>query len=242
MASATGVPELHPNNIDRGEDEPLLGRAGDAAQQEGKALPWNLVLGTGIIAQAGIWILAGIVWGSILSMDLILFSAHPLLNSAGLVFITQGALILQPTHTPAQKKSGTYAHAAFNDLGVLALIGGLVVIEVNKERGGTEHFESAHAILGIITYALMFVQALVGFTQYFTPSLYGGEAKAKKIWKYHRMSGYLVFVLALATVCAATQTTFNVKVIHINLWAVIVASLITLAGILPRIKKQKLGL
>lgn len=33
------------NSNSRGEDEPLLGRAGDAAQQEGKGLPFNFVLG-----------------------------------------------------------------------------------------------------------------------------------------------------------------------------------------------------
>jgi len=82
----------------------------------------------------------------------------------------------------------------------------------------------------------------VGFTQYFTPALYGGEENAKKIWKYHRGSGYVVFTLALVTVAAATQTTYNKHVLDIKLWAVIVASVITLAGIVPRIKKQKLGL
>jgi hypothetical protein len=33
--------------------------------------------GTGVVAQAGAWILAAIVWGSVFSHDLILFSAHP---------------------------------------------------------------------------------------------------------------------------------------------------------------------
>jgi hypothetical protein len=34
-------------------------------------------VGTAPIAQAGIWILAAIVWGAILSKKLIFFSAHP---------------------------------------------------------------------------------------------------------------------------------------------------------------------
>lgn len=57
MASATGIPEQHHSN-GHGEQEPLLGRPGDASQKEGKSLAWNLVLGTGIIAQAGIWIVS----------------------------------------------------------------------------------------------------------------------------------------------------------------------------------------
>lgn len=77
---------------------------------------------------------------------------------------------------------------------------------------------------------------------YFVPVLYGGEDNAKKIWKYHRASGYLVLVLLLATVAAATQTDYNKFVLHIKLWAVLVASILTLAGVVPRIKKTKLGL
>jgi hypothetical protein len=37
--------------------------------------------GTGVVAQAGAWILAAIVWGSVFSHDLILFSAHPVWTS-----------------------------------------------------------------------------------------------------------------------------------------------------------------
>ena len=82
----------------------------------------------------------------------------------------------------------------------------------------------------------------MGITQYYTPSLYGGEGKAKSVWKYHRMSGYVLLVLSFATVAAATQTGFNKMLLHIKLWPVIVTAVITLVGILPRIKKQKLGL
>lgn len=46
MASATGIPEENPATQGRGEDEPLLGRAGDASQQEGKGIQFNFVLGT----------------------------------------------------------------------------------------------------------------------------------------------------------------------------------------------------
>lgn len=56
MASATGIPDRIPaeaeaNGHDRpaeevGDDEPLLGRRGDASQPEGKALYYNLIIGT----------------------------------------------------------------------------------------------------------------------------------------------------------------------------------------------------
>ena len=55
MASATGIPESNPaTNRGDGADEPLLGRAGDASQQEGKGLQFNFVLGEPSIQSGGI--------------------------------------------------------------------------------------------------------------------------------------------------------------------------------------------
>ena len=45
MASVTGIPELDPRSAGYGEDEPLLGRMGDASQLEGRPLYYNLVIG-----------------------------------------------------------------------------------------------------------------------------------------------------------------------------------------------------
>ena len=45
MASATGIPEENPDTQGRAEDEPLLGRSGDASQQDGKGIQFNFVLG-----------------------------------------------------------------------------------------------------------------------------------------------------------------------------------------------------
>jgi len=156
--------------------------------------------------------------------------------------VTQAALVLQPTHTQDQKQQGTYVHFALNDLGIACLTAGLVIIELNKFGHHGTHFESPHAIMGLITYILLLIQATIGFTQYLVPQLYGGVDNAKKIYKYHRMSGYIVLTLGLATVAAATQTDYSKGILHIQLWAVLVASVVTLAGVLPRIKKQKLGL
>jgi hypothetical protein len=45
MASATGIPEQVPHDETRGEEEPLLGRVGDASQPEGSRLYYNLIIG-----------------------------------------------------------------------------------------------------------------------------------------------------------------------------------------------------
>ncbi|KAF2007694.1 hypothetical protein P154DRAFT_478843 [Amniculicola lignicola CBS 123094] len=234
MASATGIPEDINTLREAGEDEPLLGRRGDASQMEGRPLLLNLWI--------GMCVLAAVVWGAIFSHQLIFFSSHPLLNSAGLLLITQAALILQPTHTPGQKRAGTQAHFIFNLLGISSLLAGLVIIEYNKRGPGHEHFTSPHAILGLLFYISIFLQAVVGFTQYFTPALYGGEDKAKKVWKYHRVGGYVTATVGLATVCAASWTTYSEKFLYIQHWAVIVASVLVLVGLVPRIRLSKLGL
>jgi hypothetical protein len=182
------------------------------------------------------------VWANIFLHPLILFSAHPLLNSAGILGFVQSILVLQPTHTADQKRLGTIAHFAANFIAIDALIAGLIVIEYNKFAHNGTHFESPHAILGLVTYILLAIQAFVGFTQYFVPSLYGSVDKAKSLYKWHRISGYIILTVMLATVAAATQTDYNKNILHIKLWAILVAAVLILVGVLPRIKKQKLGL
>lgn len=115
------------------------------------------------------------------------------------------------------------------------------MIEYNKFDHNGTHFESPHAILGLVTYILVILQAFVGVTQYFTPGLYGGENNAKALYKYHRVSGYVTIVLMLATICAATYTTFNINALGMQLWAIVVASVVTLVGLAPRIRLSKLG-
>lgn len=113
---------------------------------------------------------------------------------------------------------------------------------MNKAGPGHEHFESPHARLGLLFYILVYVQALVGFTQYYVPQLYGGVDNAKAVYKYHRMSGYVIATLGLATICAASWTTYSLNVAHIQHWAVIVASVLVLAGVVPRIRLSKFGI
>jgi predicted membrane protein len=187
-------------------------------------------------------LLVASVWASVFLNPLIFFSAHPLLNSAGLLFLTESILILQPTHTPTQKRQGTIAHFIANNLALDLLIAGLVIIEYNKWANAIPHFESPHAVLGLTTYILLLIQSAVGFTQYFTPRLYGGVDRAKSIYKWHRISGYIILTTMLATVIAATQTDYNKNILDIKIWAIIIAAVLVLIGVLPRIKKQKLGL
>lgn len=232
------------NDDARAEDyEPLLGQPGDQVQTPAQPLAYNLVTGTAIIAQAGILILAATVWAAVFTHKFIWpFSMHPLLNSLGALLGVQAALVLQPTATAAQKRTGALVHGSANGLAFIAYLLAFVAIYWNKDAHGGTHFESAHARLGLATYIVLLIQSLVGFTMYFVPSVYGSTENAKSIWKYHRMSGYLVLTLGLATVCAATKTDYNVTQLGMELWVMIVASVFVLVGLLPRIKLQKFGL
>jgi hypothetical protein len=137
---------------------------------------------------------------------------------------------------------GTRVHFALNLLGVVALISGLIIVEMSKASHPETRFTHFHGVMGLITYILVFLQALIGFSQFYVPNqVFGSVEKGKAIYKYHRMSGYFILVMALATICAATQTTFNADVLHIKLWAVIVAGILVLVGVIPRIKKNKMG-
>ena len=103
------------------------------------------------------------------------------------------------------------------------------------------HFKSAHSYLGVTTYILIVLQFLVGFTQLFTPQLYGGEENAKKIYRFHRIFGYVVILpLLLVTAVAATYTYYVANVLQIKTWPVVLACLAIFMGVYSRIKIAKL--
>lgn len=58
----------------------------------------------------------------------------------------------------------------------------------------------------------MLLQATFGLLVVYSPGvrLLGGEARAKSLWKYHRMSGYILIILLFATVSAAGRATWIV--------------------------------
>ncbi|KAF4969438.1 hypothetical protein FZEAL_10227 [Fusarium zealandicum] len=234
MASATGIPQRIPSHAEldgaaSGETEPLLGRPGDAAQEDGVPMIKNLVLGTAGIAQLGIILLVVLVWASVLTKPLILFSYHPLLQSLAVLTLAQSILSLQPTHTAEQKRIGQRIHASLNLVAFLLLVAGVTIIEYNKISSNGDHFHSIHGYLGVTTSIVLLLQYAVGFTMWATPKLYGGEDNAKSIWKYHRWSGYFILVLLLATVVSAVDTDYNKNVLKLKLWSTLLLSIVTLA-------------
>ncbi|KAG8959856.1 hypothetical protein FRC03_007400 [Tulasnella sp. 419] len=71
----------------------------------------------------------------------------------------------------------------------------------NKDVQGWKHFSTWHSRFGLIAISLLVLQALVGAgSLWFGGKLFGGGDKATRVYKYHRISGYVLFTLLLVTV------------------------------------------
>jgi len=237
MASAAGMPATMPE-----ESTPLLGRPGPIKQPEDSSLALNFVSGwapLALLSALGLVILALVT--TLQKSPFILFLYHPVLQTLFVFFLTMSILVLQPTHTPAQKVVGQKAHAALMLLALLCLSGGVGVIEYNKIANNGLHFHSVHGWLGVIGAALFGLQYVSGVTMLNVPALYGGEAKARSVWKYHRRSGYVLFMGFLTTVAAAGDTDY----VKANLFGIVPPLVLGLGiaiGVYSRVRKEKLGL
>lgn len=114
-----------------------------------------------------------------------------------------------------------------------------MIIEYNKFDHGVNHFTSAHGRLGLTTYILILLQALVGVTQFYFPGLYGGVEKAKRVYRWHRASGYVLLLLLLVTVAAAALTETGRDVLGLRLGHVGGAAVLVAVGVAARIRPGK---
>ena len=170
-----------------------------------------------IPAQGAAIAFAALVWAWMLNKlpsPLPTFGYHPLIQSLGLVLLTQSLLVLQPTTTPASKKAGLKWHQIFNLLLVLPLFtAGASIMYYLHDQPGQKHFISWHGTLGFVVVIYAWFQAAIGAASvWFKGALVGGEIRGKALWKYHRLSGYLLLSLFLVTfVLAILETTWSTK-------------------------------
>ena len=61
------------------------------------------------------------------------------------------------------------------------------------------YYYSLHGKLGLFVFVYLFIQLLFGITIALTPTLYGSIDKAKSLWKYHRILGYVLLLLVWFT-------------------------------------------
>lgn len=210
-------------------------------QAENALLRRGTGTGTGWIVQIALIILVLLVVVPIFRNKIVLFSGHPLSQIIGIYAVVQSILILQPTHLPEQKQKGQWLHVTFHFLSFAAFVTGVTIIEYNKFHNDLDHFHSVHAYIGVVTAAVLCVQYIVGMTMWAAPCLYGGDANAKKVWKYHRWSGYLVLLLLIASVVSATETEYVVSVLKIRILFVSLACFALAMAILSQVSQKKLG-
>jgi len=129
------------------------------------------------------------------------FFWHPILQSISISLFAYGILTLQPTTKPRTKAAGLARHQIFMImLGFPAICLGVLAIIINKSVHEQPHFTTWHGRFGIIALSWMAIQVVLGGgSVWFKGRLFGGNPRAKRIWKYHRLSGYLIFPLLLAT-------------------------------------------
>ncbi|KAM3512906.1 hypothetical protein MY11210_003462 [Beauveria gryllotalpidicola] len=198
--------------------------------------------GTAFIAQTAVVTFSLSLSGRLLARPLTLFSWHPLSQLLGLFLLLQSVLVLQPTRTAGQKRVGQTVHAALNIASFVAFAAGFCAIYLNKERNGAAaHFTTLHGTLGATLTTMLAGQHLVGLTMWAAPALYGGEARARSVWKLHRAGGYVSLLLLLATFSTAAGTGFVRDALKVESWVFYVPMALIAVGVLPRIHLYKLG-
>ncbi|KAF8919631.1 hypothetical protein CPB85DRAFT_817591 [Mucidula mucida] len=130
------------------------------------------------------------------------FAWHPVMQALAMTLFTYGILTLQPTSQPKTKAAGLTRHqiAMFCTAFPVVAFGTFAVV-YNKFIRDKHHFKSWHGTIGIACMAWIAIQvAIGGASVWFGGAAFGGGMKAKLVWRYHRISGYVLFVFLLLTV------------------------------------------
>lgn len=75
-----------------------------------------------------------------------------------LILVTNALLLLQPTHTPEQKRLGAVTHGLVNSLALGSFTTAVIIIIYNQEAHNAAHFTTAHGKIGLVTYILLIIQ------------------------------------------------------------------------------------
>ncbi|KAG6909835.1 hypothetical protein DXG01_015108 [Tephrocybe rancida] len=193
-------------------------------------------------------VLVIVTWTAILSRDPLgagWFAFHPTLQTLALALFTYGIVTLQPTSQPKTKAAGFTRHqAAMFFVGFPAILLGTSAIAYNKWIHNTEHMTTWHGTFGYLTIIWIITQvALGGGSVWFKGAAFGGGAKAKALWKYHRLSGYLLFPTLLFTAhLGGAWSHWGERAIPspLQFVAYTLAPLLIVIGIVTRVRPSKM--
>jgi len=168
---------------------------------------------------------------------------HPTLNTLALVCWVFGILTLQPTSQPKTKAAGLMRHQIAMLSGLLSVILGTLAVLANKSANHVPHFTSWHGTFGLITFIWLIAQGLVGAgSVWFGGAAFGGGLKAKLVWKYHRLSGYILLNLLLITIYLGGRSqlvSFNSSYV-VRLIAYTLAPIFILVSLYSRVRPSKM--
>ncbi|WWC63132.1 uncharacterized protein I303_105732 [Kwoniella dejecticola CBS 10117] len=157
----------------------------------------------------GLALVLGTSWYLVFSGDLKAmgwFAVHPPMQSLAITAFLLGITPLQPPGTNSSIKATRFKSHQNIMLGLALpiLTIGSVAMVYNKYLHGAPHFTSWHGKLGLISICWILAQASIGAASvWFDGKLFGGKESAKRVYKYHRLSGYLLITLMLSTIYLA---------------------------------------
>ncbi|KAI0317287.1 hypothetical protein OF83DRAFT_1121964 [Amylostereum chailletii] len=212
-----------------------------------EARPGDLLAGLAAVTAAAVllivtWILILINHPGALSW----FAFHPTFNTLAILVFALSILQLQPTSQPKTKAVGLQRHQLGMIIGLPLVLVGSSAIFYNKSVHGAPHFTTWHGTFGIISLTWLVVQSAFGAASvWFGGAALGGGMKAKRLWKYHRLSGYVLFPLVLLTVNlggAYSGWVVDHTALVVRLLTYTVAPIVLLVALYIRIRPSKMQL
>ncbi|GAA6041217.1 hypothetical protein JCM8097_008348 [Rhodosporidiobolus ruineniae] len=159
--------------------------------------------GVALVAQLGLVVTTVVLWRVLYTHPAGLFTYHPAFQSLAILGFLEGILLLQPQPANlAVKRKGLQLHQVFQFVSLASIVTGAGFIVYNKAIHGAKHITTWHATFGVVTLALIFLQITFGALVVYAPlqqRIFGSEGKAKSLWKYHRLSGYITLFFLIAT-------------------------------------------
>ncbi|KAI8089723.1 eukaryotic cytochrome b561-domain-containing protein [Halteromyces radiatus] len=131
-----------------------------------------------------------------------------------IITMTEGIVTLQLTQTKQEKRQGLGRHAILQLSAFFSAIIGFSAIFYNKVLLNKDHFISGHGKLGILVLSYLLLQVIFGIFCASTPHRLA--LPIKKLWKYHRITGYIFFILVWVTAVFGIQTDYMIT----NSWII----------------------
>lgn len=134
-------------------------------------------------------------------------------------------------------------HEGFQLLGSLSILIGASAIFYNKILHSAPHFTSWHGLFGLISTCVILVQAFFGMLIGFETSrdYILGDSVGRKLWKFHRLSGYLLIFLMTITVLTVTKADWVIMVTtKWSIWVLTISPIVALIGLLSLANPSKI--